>query len=134
MTRKLLCVIMTLLVTMTAMAQETDAMLFGDVKSKVTGKHIPYAKIQVKGTKLTAMCDKTGHFQMSNLPLGKQTVVASCMGYESEEREVMMQHGKGSEVYFQLDEDEQELNQVVVTGTRTQHYLKDVPIRTEVLT
>lgn len=134
MMRKLRCVILTLLVTMTAMAQDTDAMLFGDVKSKVTGKHIPYAKIQVKGTKMTAMCDKTGHFQMPNLPLGKQIVVASCMGYESEEREVMMQSGKGSEVYFLLDEDERELNQVVVTGTRTQHYLKDVPIRTEVLT
>ena len=132
--RILLCIVMALFATMTTLAQETDAMLFGDVKSKVTGKHIPYAKIQVKGTKLTTVCDKTGHFQMSHLPLGNQTIVASCMGYVSEEREVLMQKGKGTEVYFLLNDDEMELKQVVVTGTRTQHYLKDVPIRTEVLT
>ena len=117
--RILLCIVMALFATMTTLAQETDAMLFGDVKSKETGKHIPYAKIQVKGTKLTTVCDKTGHFQMSHLPLGNQTIVASCMGYVSEEREVLMQKGKGTEVYFLLNDDEMELKQVVVTGTRT---------------
>lgn len=116
------------------MAQGTDAMLFGDVKSKTTGQHIPYVKIQVKGTKLVTAADKTGHFQMANLPVGEQTIVASLMGYKSQEIVVTMQKNKGTEIYFVLEDDAQNLNQVVVTGTRTQHYLKDVPIRTEVLT
>lgn len=116
------------------MAQSTDAMLFGDVKSKATGEHLPYVQIHVKGTRLTTNCDKTGHFQLPNLPVGEQTVVASFVGYKSQEIKVNMKQGQGTEVYFQLEEDEQELGQVVVTGTRTQHFLKDVPIRTEVLT
>ena len=116
------------------MAQETDAMLFGDVKSKTTGQHIPYVQIHVKGTKLTTNCDKTGHFQLPNLPEGEQTIVASFLGYKPQEIKVVMKRGKGTEVYFQLEEDEQELGQVVITGTRTPHFLKDVPIRTEVLT
>lgn len=116
------------------MAQKTDAMLFGDVKSKVDGKHIPYAKIQVKGTKLTTNCDKTGHFLLANLPVGQQVIVASSVGYQPQELTVTMRASTGTEVYFALEEEEQELNQVVVTGTRTQHFVKNVPIRTEVLT
>lgn len=42
--------------------------------------------------------------------------------------------GKGTEAYFELEKDPLELSQVVVTGTRTSHFVKDVPIRTEVLT
>ncbi len=116
------------------MAQGTDAMLFGDVKSTTTGQHLPYVKIQVKGTKISTMTDATGHFKLTNLPTGQQVVVASLVGYKSQEQKVTMSMDKGTEVYFQLDDDEQEINQVVVTGTRTQHFVKDVPIRTEVLT
>ncbi|MDD7529701.1 MAG: TonB-dependent receptor [Prevotellaceae bacterium] len=115
-------------------AQETDAMLFGDVKEKVSGAHLPGATIQVKGTNLRTVCDVTGHFKLVHLPLGRQTIVASLVGYKSQEIEVTMSRGKGAEVYFVLEEDPLELEQVVVTGTRTNHFVKDVPIRTEVLT
>lgn len=109
-------------------------MLFGDVKSKVTGEHIPYAVIEVKGTKLKTVADASGHFSLANLPLGKQVIVASAVSYKPQEKVVTMAQGRGQEVYFDLDEDALDLNQVVVTGTRTQHYVKNVPIRTEVIT
>lgn len=117
-----------------AMAQGTDAMLFGDVKSKVTGDHLPYAIIKVKGTRLVTQCDATGHFKLGDLPLGKQTVIASVVGYKDQQLVVEMKRNTGTGAYFQLEEDELSINQVVVTGTRTLHYVKNVPIRTEVLT
>ena len=58
------------------MAQGTDAMLFGDVKAKETGEHLPHATITVKGTTLKTKCDASGHFKMTDLPVGKQIVVA----------------------------------------------------------
>ncbi|WP_025001789.1 TonB-dependent receptor [Prevotella dentasini] len=122
------------LCAVSAFAQNTDAMLFGDVKAKETGKHLPHAVILVKGTNLKTACDASGHFKLGNLPLGKQTIVASLTGYQEQEIEVTMTAGKGTEAYFQLDKDPLELSQVVVTGTRTAHFIKDVPIRTEVLT
>jgi outer membrane receptor for ferrienterochelin and colicins len=132
--KRLVLMMLTLFSVVVLMAQETDAMLFGDVRSKATGKHLPYVQIRVKGTKLTTNCDKSGHFQLANLPEGEQTVVASFVGYKPQELKVTMKRGSGTEVYFLLEEDEQELGQVVVTGTRTPHFLKNVPIRTEVLT
>ena len=71
---------------------------------------------------------------MSDLPLGKQIVVANLDGFQEQEIEVEMVQGKGTAVYFKLEKDVLELSQVVVTGTRTEHFVKNVPIRTEVLT
>lgn len=117
-----------------AQAQKTDAMLFGHVKDKATQKHIPYATITVKGTNMSTATDATGHFKLANLPIGKQTIIAQFVGSRPQEMEVMMEKGKGTEVYFELEEDVFNLEQVVVTGTRTQHYVKNVPVRTEVVT
>ena len=123
-----------LMCSLASMAQGTDAMLFGDVKAKEGGQHLPHATIRVKGTNLKTQCDGTGHFKLSNLPLGKQTIIATLDGYQSQEKEVVMTENKGTDVYFELEKDPLELSQVVVTGTRTSHFIKDVPIRTEVLT
>lgn len=132
--RKLTTLFSIFFCAITLMAQNTDAMLFGDVKSKSTGEHIPFVRIEVKGTKIATYCDNTGHFKLPNLPLGPQTIIASCLGFVIKEETIIMEANKGTELFFQLVENEQELGQVVVTGTRTAHFLKDVPIRTEVLT
>ena len=116
-----------------ALAQEkTDAMLFGDIKCN--GKHIPYVNILVKNTNLGTMTDESGHFKLANLPLGKVTVVAQAIGYKTKEQTVIMKRNQITELFLVLEEDPLELDQVVVTGTRTKHYIKDVPIRTEVIT
>lgn len=116
------------------LAQQTDAMLFGDVKSKTTGEHLPYAVIRVKGTHLQTTADASGHFKLAHLPLGKQIVTASLEGYQEQRIEVRMERGKAADVYFLLADDILNMEQIVVTGTRTQHYVKNVPVRTEVIT
>ena len=129
-----LILLLSLFCALISMAQGTDAMLFGDVKAKETGEHLPHATITVKGTTLKTKCDASGHFKMTDLQVGKQIVVANLEGYQEQEIEVEMVSGKGTAVYFKLDKDALELSQVVVTGTRTEHFVKNVPIRTEVLT
>lgn len=132
--KKYLLIFAAMLCSLASMAQNTDAMLFGDVKAKEGGKHLAHAVIRVKGTNLKTQCDATGHFKLSNLPVGKQVIIASLDGYQQKEIEVNMTTNKGVSAYFELEKDPLELSQVVVTGTRTSHFVKDVPIRTEVLT
>lgn len=114
--------------------EKTDAMLFGDVKSAKTQEHIPYSSIMVKGTNIGTTADGSGHYKLANLPVGKCIIVAHSMGYKSQEKEVIMEKGKAVNVFFELEEDVLNLEQVVVTGTRTEHYIKDVPVRTEIIT
>ncbi len=136
MKRLQISVIMLLFAFATTLAQteKTDAMLFGDVREKTTNEHIPYATITIKGTNLGSAADASGHFKMANLPLGKQIVVAQFVGYKPQEKEVFLERGKSVTVYFEMEDDVFNLEQVVVTGTRTPHYVKNVPIRTEVVT
>ncbi|MGD2034276.1 MAG: TonB-dependent receptor [Bacteroidales bacterium] len=124
-----------LLIMFQAFSQEkTDAMLFGDVKSAKTKEHLPYVTITVKGTRLGTLTDGTGHYKLANLPVGKSIIVAQSLGYKTQEKEVFMEKNKATELFFELEEDVLNLGQVVVTGTRTEHYIKNVPVRTEVIT
>ncbi len=123
-----------IIVSMQAQGQKTDAMLFGGVKSESTGKHIPFVNIIVKGTNIGTTTDISGHYKLTDLPVGKNIVIASAIGYKKQEKEVVMEKEKAKELFFLLEEDIFQLEQVVVTGTRTKHYIKEVPIRIEVIT
>jgi len=112
----------------------TDAMLFGDVKSTADGRHLPFINIVVRDTRLGTSTDASGHFKLANLPLGRQVIVIQGMGFKRAEREVYMEPGKSVQLFVELDPDAMNLEQVVITGTRTPHFIKDVPVRTEVLT
>ena len=126
----LLCVVATAF----SQTRKTDAMLFGHVQEKKSKEHIPYATITLKGTNHGTAADASGHFKMAHLPLGKHTVVAQFVGYKPQEQEVFLEQGKSITLYFELEDDVFNLEQVVVTGTRTPHFVKNVPIRTEVVT
>lgn len=114
--------------------KKTDVMVFGHVVSAKTKEHIPFAYILVKGTNYGTNCDVSGHYKLSNIPDGKVIIVSQAIGYKSVEKEVITEKGKSIEIYFELEEDVLNLEQVVVTGTRSAHFVKDVPIRTEVIT
>ncbi len=133
--KKLLLLLCVLVSSPGVFAQEkTDAMLFGDVKSKITGEHLPYVNIIVKGTTMGTATDGTGHYKLANLPLGEVTIAAQAIGYKSQEKIVFMEKGKAVDLFFILEEDVLEQEAIVVTGTRTKHYVKDVPVRTDVIT
>ncbi|NCD42295.1 MAG: TonB-dependent receptor [Bacteroidia bacterium] len=114
--------------------EKTDAMLFGDVKSVTTGEHLPYVTLQLTGTHLGTTTDGSGHYKLANLPVGRCLILASSLGYKTKEVEVFMERNKATELFIELEEDILNLEQVVVTATRSTHFIKDVPVRTEVLT
>lgn len=134
MKRILILILSVIAVLLVQAQQKTDAMLFGDVKIKGNGEHIPFATVAVKGTNMGTTTDGSGHYKLANLPEGRTTVIAQALGYKSQEVTVMMEKNKAIEVFFELETDVLNLEQVVVTGTRTEHFVKDVPVRTEVIT
>lgn len=104
---------------------KTDAMLFGDVKS---GKeHIPFATITLKGTTIGTAADATGHFKMTNLPVGKTTLIISAIGYKALEKEVELVAKKSVTILVELDPDNIGLEQVVVSADRNAKSRKETP-------
>jgi outer membrane receptor for ferrienterochelin and colicins len=131
--KSILVINVCLFFSMVSLSQvKTDAILSGNVKSG--GKQVPFVNIIINGTNIGTITDATGHYKLANLPAGKVTVIAQALGYKPQEKEVEIKTGQVTELFFELEEDVLQLEQVVVTGTMTRHHIKDVPIRTEVIT
>ena len=90
--------------------------LRGVVNDRASGHPIPYATIQLTDIPgLGMMCDSLGRFALPKAPVGRHSVQASFIGYESATvREILVTSAK--EVYLEiaLQESVNELSEVVV--------------------
>ncbi len=99
-------------------AQQTVRGKVIDADSKVA---IPFASIQlVDSVRLTgAVCDEWGKFRLEDVPLGRQSFIVSCMGYEPGYlNNVDITIGKEVVMNIELQENLTKLDEVVVTAKR----------------
>lgn len=111
--------------------KKTDANIFGDVQSN--GEHIPFVSIFIDGTNIGTTTDATGHYILTNLPVGEHVLVARTLGYLSEKKKVKVELGKSQEINFELKEEVMTLNQIVVSGTKTFKRQTESPVIVNVL-
>lgn len=109
-----------------AQKNKTDANIIGHAVSD--GKHIPFVSIAIKGTTIGTMTDETGHYQLVNVPVGEITVVASALGYKTQEINIISESGKTQEIKFELDADILNLNEVVVSANRSEQKRTEAPV------
>ena len=118
--KKIIIVILLTVNTVAYAQRNTDANITGHVLDKITQAHLPYVSIGIKGTSIGTVTDASGHFHISNLPVGTFTIVASHIGHESQEIEINTEIGQTIEVNFELEENALMLNQVVVSASRNE--------------
>jgi len=106
----------------------------GIVKEAETGKPIPFASIQIEGVSIGGAADEDGRFELHRVPSGWHTVVASSVGHATLAKLVSVTEGQVVELNFELSRTPLQTGGVVVTGTRTPRYVKEVPVFTEVIT
>ena len=114
--RKILVCLLAVL-SLPLMAQY-DAHLTGHVLDETTGEHLPYVNVQLKGTNIGTVTDETGHYLLKDLPVGRQIIVFSYVGYETLELPINIVEDKTVELKATLREVSQQLNSVVVTANR----------------
>ena len=102
----------------------------GKVSDQSTGEPIAGAKVYIPQTGKGALVDANGNFTISNLPPNTYTIVASFIGYKPQEKEFVINNAP-VKLNFELTTESYALNEIVVTGTGTEHYLKDAPVQTE---
>lgn len=101
-----------------AQKQRTDANIVGHVVN-TKDEHVSYASVIVKGTTIGTTTDETGHYEMINLPEDTLILQAEYLGYKPKEKKVITKAGETKEIKFQLEEDQLDIEEVVVTGDRT---------------
>ncbi len=108
--------------------------LYGKIIDEKTGKPISYVNIIVKGTNIGVATNSKGKYTIPSIPIGNYIIIASILGYKCIEKRVDILADKIECLNFNLSVSPLEMGKMVVTGTRTSRYIKDVPVRTEVIT
>lgn len=111
----------------------SDANIVGHVTDRNTKEHLAYITVMLKGTTIGTMTDATGHYRMVNLPEGRFTVEVSAIGYKTIYREVNLEKGKTLELNFEIEEDLNLIEGVVVSANRSETTRRMAPTLVNVM-
>ena len=106
----------------------------GKVIDEKTGTPLPSVNVIIKGTRLGAVTDTEGRYSISKIPPGKYTLIASMVGYKKLSKIVKVLAGETITLNFELKKTVLKLEEIVVTATRTERLLKDVPASVTLIT
>lgn len=106
----------------------------GTVKDTAKNVILPGVSVQLKGTKKATISDSTGTFTLTNIPDGKQVLIFSSEGYESRDMVFIFPRSSTAEpAIVALNTNEEALEEVVISSTRTGRTLKNTPTRVETI-
>lgn len=106
--------------------------LRGVVTDKTEGIPLIGATVSVIGTNINTSTGIEGKYVINNLSKGTYRITISFVGYETLQDTILLQENILN-VNYTLKPKETEIHEVVITGTGTEHYLKDAPVQTEVI-
>jgi len=131
--RNILIIIVLAFFSLPAFSQKipTDANIVGHVTSN--GEYLLSVTILIKNTNIGTTTDQTGHFSITNAPVGKITVRAQMIGYKPKDVDIEIKAYETKEIKFDLEEDLIGLNEVVVTANRNETNRQEAPVIVNVI-
>lgn len=118
----------------TAYAQtRTDISVSGHVTDAITGEHLPFITIMLKGTNIGVQTSTSGHYILRNLPVGTFELVATAIGFKETAVQLDLRKGESYEINFLLEEEHLALDEVVFSATRNHASRKEAPSLVNVL-
>lgn len=107
----------------------------GEIRGEILtqGKPVQGANVGFKAINKGSASDKDGRFAIQNIPEGTHTLVVSAVGYQKITREITIDGGQILELQLELQESLLHLDQLVVTGTMRETYIKDSPVKVNVV-
>jgi hypothetical protein len=119
--KKTLLLLITLLSTGLVWAQPISQTVRGTVVDKISQTPIPGAVIQLLNSTppLATTTDENGKFKLANVPIGKQGLKVSFLGYkENTLQNLTVNSGKELVLTVSLEEDITQMTEVVVSTRR----------------
>ena len=121
-----------LLVGLSSLAIAQTGSIKGQIMDAASKEAIIGGSIVLKGTTppVGTSTDVEGHFEITNVPTGKQTVIISYVSYQPKEVEVTVYPNQAILINSTLEEDVATLNEVKIVGQRAT--FTDVSVITEI--
>lgn len=98
--------------------KETEANIIGHVMDATTKQYLVGAVVTLVETKQTAVTDASGHFFLKDAAVGSHTIEAKAMGYTTATRKIEAKANSTVVANFELDSEDVQLGDVVVSATR----------------
>ena len=76
-----------------------------------------------------AVTDANGFFRINNLPSGNHILSITCIGYKKQKKTVTTSEERTNPIEIKLSKDEVYLDEVVVSATRTENRISQIPGR-----
>ncbi len=130
--KKLIMLVVVLLCTAAAFAQNTYKAVVKDAKTNLP---LTGATIKVLGTALRTTSDQTGSVIITGIPSGKQVIQYSYVGFQTKTDTLTFPLGETTPVTILLEtaEKDEELEELVVSATRSSRTIDNIPTRVEVI-
>lgn len=98
-------------------AQVLTQSIRGQVINKISLKPIAGAHILLFGTNKGVLCDQNGNFILMNVPIGRQSIICSNLGFETlQSEEFILISGKEFVLNFEMSEKKTDLDTFNLTG------------------
>lgn len=113
-----------------AVAHWASAQDMGTLTGTVSDKNeaLPAATVQVVGTNLGTSADADGNFKIGNVPAGERKLEIRLLGYKPITKKVTVISGETVDASVTLQESNVNLEEIVVTGTRTAKRKTESPV------
>ncbi len=118
-----------LAVSITSFAQNIS----GSITDEKTGKTIPGVNIAIKSF-VGAISDVEGNYKINDVKAGDYTIKVSCVGYNEIIKKVVIKEKENLNLDFKLTPSLIMMNEVVISSTKTENLVKNVPQRVELIT
>ncbi|MBL0744475.1 TonB-dependent receptor [Chryseolinea lacunae] len=101
------------------------------IKAKESSEALPGATANIKSLSLGATANEQGVLQIANVPDGEHIIEFSFVGYESQSIAVTFPRSSQEPMEISLQPSEEELEEIVVSSTRSSRTIADIPTRVE---
>ncbi len=104
------------------------------IKGSITsdGEAVPFANVIIEGSKLGVSADENGMYEIKKSPLGHQHIVVSAIGMLEKKMHIDIVKGVNA-IDVSIDKSVYNLDQVVVTGTKTFKRRTESPVIVNVI-
>ncbi|WP_448104848.1 TonB-dependent receptor [Pedobacter panaciterrae] len=127
---KTLLSILSMLFVINAMGQT------GSISGKIISEALPLAfvNIKIEGTQLITQTDSMGNYTLSKVKSGTYRIQASAIGFRKMVKTITLRNDESSVLNFDLSNLQNDLDEVVVTGTLKEVKRLESPVPVEVYT
>lgn len=101
------------------------------IKDKESGEPLPGATAQIVNTSIGTTANDLGLLTLENIPDGKQTIQFSFVGYLTHKETFVFPFTSSGPIEIMLEESDEELEEIIVSSTRSSRTIADIPTRVE---